>query len=219
MKRKIIFTFIHLIFVLVVSLHSFFNQMEFNDKNTVVVLVKKIYERTQIPLLHDYMQFTGIDAGYGYYGRNVATSKFFHIEFRNQEEELLFSSEFRKFFNSQNTYVRFDTLASKLYNTMVELEELQEQAEAQENQKIKNILERRVKLQEKWIATIYKSLEEFAVNHTETNLLLYEAVASGSIHYKTILPPDKLSTYLKSNKQKDSKEVVTIHTHNFHLKK
>lgn len=82
---------------------------------------------------------------------------------------------------------------------------------------MKSILERRVKLQEKWIATIYKSLEEFAISHIKTNPSLYDAVASGAIRYRTILPPDKLSAYLKNNKHKEPKKVVTIHTHNFHL--
>lgn len=218
MKRTILFTVVHLFLVLIVSLHSFFIHMEFDNKNSLVSLVDKVYKLARMPISHEYAQFASVDAGYGFYGGNVATSKYFHIKFRNEEEELLFSGEFRKFFNSQNTYVRFDTLASKLYSTMVELEELQEQVETQENQEMKSILERRVKLQEKWIATIYKSLENFAVSRIKMDSPLYEAAVSGTIYYRTILPPDKLSTYLKNKKQQDSKKVVTIHTHNFHLK-
>lgn len=192
--------------------------MEFDNKNSLVGLVDKVYKLARMPISHEYTQFASVDVGYGFYGGNVATSKFFHIEFRDQEEELLFSGEFRDFFNSQNTYVRFETLASKLYNTMIDLEDLQKQAETQENQEMKNILERRVKLQEKWIATIYKSLEEFAINHIKTNSALYETAVSGAIHYRTILPPKQLATYLKNKKQKDPRKVVTIYTHNFHFK-
>lgn len=132
MKRKVLFAVAHLSLVLIISLYSFFNQMEFS-KNPLISMVSKVYQVASAPVLHEYVQLAGIDAGYGYYGRNVATSKFFLIELRNKEEELLISSEFKRFFNSQNTYVRFETLASKLYNTVVDLEDLQKQAKTSRN--------------------------------------------------------------------------------------
>src|SRR5699024_9101458 len=179
MKKKVLFFIIHLFLVFLISLHSFFNQMEFDSKNLIVDLVGKVHQLVRMPILHGYVQFASIDSGYGFYGGNVATNKFFVLELKNQQDEVLLSKEFKFFFNSQNAYLRFDTLASKLYNNMIDLDELREELYAQKDKEMKSILERRVNLQEKWIATIYKSLEEFAISQIKTESLFYGAATSG----------------------------------------
>ncbi len=84
---------------------------EFKDYETVNF---SFYQRVlHNPIYHTYAVFTGTNTGYGFYGINVATYKFFTVEVYDENKNLIHKTKSFDFKN-KNNLDRFDVLASKM---------------------------------------------------------------------------------------------------------
>ena len=71
-----------------------------------------------------YMVLSGAETGYGFYGKNVATTKFIMIECYNKDSTLIQTIDFGQAFKTKNGVVRYETLPSKIYNFLNDTDEL-----------------------------------------------------------------------------------------------
>ena len=121
MKFKIYY-FIHfgLIFIISVTsvINSFLDYKNF-DKEKLVVLNHTIKKLLYNPIYHSYTIFTGTNTGYGFYGINVATYKYFSVELYDKNKKLIKKTNTFGFKN-QNNLARFEVLASRMANFIVE---------------------------------------------------------------------------------------------------
>lgn len=130
MKRISIFFSIHFFIVFTLSIYLFIDAAIKTKKELPVLthLKKDIYDSN---FIRPYLVFSGINTGYGFYGINVATNKFFLIEIldgQNQIVERINVSDFK----TKNSFQRFHTLPSWLYNFEVETAELKEKSSVSE---------------------------------------------------------------------------------------
>lgn len=121
MKFKIYYFFhFGLIFIISVTsvINSFLDHNGF-DKEKLVTLNHNIKKLLYNPIYHSYTIFTGTDTGYGFYGINVATYKYFEVELYDKDKKLI--NKTNTFgFKGQNNLARFEVLASKMANYIVE---------------------------------------------------------------------------------------------------
>lgn len=67
------------------------------------------------PIYHAYSICTGTNTGYGFYGINVATHKYFSVELYDKDKKRI--AKTRTFgFKKQNNLARFEVLASRIAN-------------------------------------------------------------------------------------------------------
>jgi len=121
MKIKIYY-FIHFGLIFIISLTSVINSfLDFNnfDRKKLTAINFTIKSITNNPVYHAYTIFTGTNTGYGFYGINVATHKFFSVELFDSEKNLIRKTKTFGFKN-QNNLARFEVLASKMSNYIVE---------------------------------------------------------------------------------------------------
>jgi len=121
MKIKIYY-FIHFGLIFIISLTSVINSfLDFNnfDKKKLTAINLTIKSITNNPVYHIYTIFTGTNTGYGFYGINVATHKFFTVELYDGDKNLIRKTKTFGFKN-QNNLARFEVLASKMANYIVE---------------------------------------------------------------------------------------------------
>jgi hypothetical protein len=121
MKFKIYY-FIHFALIFIISatsvINSFLDYKKFN-KEKLVTLNYTIKNLLYNPIYHSYTIFTGTNTGYGFYGINVATYKFFNVELYDENKNLIKKTNTFGFKN-QNNLARFEVLASKMANYIVE---------------------------------------------------------------------------------------------------
>lgn len=121
MKFKIYY-FIHFGLILIVSITSVINSfLDYNnfDKEKLTTLNLSIKRLLYNPVYHSYTIFTGTNTGYGFYGINVATYKYFSVELYDSDKNLIRKTNTFGF-RSQNNLARFEVLASKMANFIVE---------------------------------------------------------------------------------------------------
>ncbi len=121
MKYKLYY-FVHFILIFIVSfmavINSFIDYHKF-DKDKLYYangLIKKVLFN---PNYHIYTVLTGTNTGYGFYGINVATYKFFRVELYDKDNNVINTTSTFDFKN-QNGLARFEVLASKMANYIVE---------------------------------------------------------------------------------------------------
>lgn len=133
MMRKIFFTF-HFFTILFISIFSTlisfldFHEIE-NDK------IKNIYA-TYInnPLIVIYTQFSGCNTGYGFYGINVATNKYFSVKVYDQNNKFMYEhSNFN--FKNKNNEDRFNTIASRISLDLLDIQKLKKDNKLNKNDK------------------------------------------------------------------------------------
>ena len=121
MKFKIYYYF-HFVLIFIVSttsvINSFLDYNEFN-KEKLVILNNNIKNLLYNPIYHSYTIFTGTNTGYGFYGINVATYKYFSVDLYDADKGLI--KKTKTFgFKGQNNLSRFEVLSSKMANYIVE---------------------------------------------------------------------------------------------------
>jgi len=99
-------------------INSFLEHKEF-DTQKLVTLNHSIKNLLHNPAYHCYTIFTGTNTGYGFYGINVATYKFFSVDLYDKDKKLIKKTKTFGFEN-QNNLARFEVLASKMANYIVE---------------------------------------------------------------------------------------------------
>lgn len=99
-------------------INSYIDYHQFDKKKLFYIngLIKKVLYN---PSYHIYTIFTGTNTGYGFYGINVATYKFFRVELYDKSNKIIETSTTFGFKN-QNGLARFEVLASKMANYIVE---------------------------------------------------------------------------------------------------
>ncbi len=121
MKFKIYY-FLHFSLIFIISFTSVINSfLDYNNfnKEKLVVLNNTIKKLLYNPIYHSYTIFTGTNTGYGFYGINVATYKYFSVELYDKDKTLIEKTNTFGFRN-QNNLARFEVLASKIANFIVE---------------------------------------------------------------------------------------------------
>lgn len=186
MKKISTFFCFHLFIVLTLSIYLFIDAISDKKKNLpfLTYLKKDIYDSN---LIRPYLVFSGINTGYGFYGVNVATNKFFLIEILDKQNCIIEKINVSNF-KTKNSFQRFHTLPSWLYNFKVETTELKETPTVfQEEEKYIQLREQYVKKINKHILKSYltqKYLEK-----------KYKYV----IKLVTVVPPNIWETDLKKN--------------------
>jgi hypothetical protein len=129
--RKIYFLF-HFCTILFISIFSTlisfldFHEME-NRK------IKNFYANfISNPLIVVYTQFSGCNTGYGFYGINVATNKYFSIKVYDENNKFLIEHTNFKFKNKNNED-RFKTLASRISLDILDIQKLKKENNLKKN--------------------------------------------------------------------------------------
>ncbi len=89
MKFKLYY-FIHFSLIFIISItstiNSFLDYKNFN-KEKIVILNHTIKKLLHNPIHHLYAIFTGTNTGYGFYGINVSTYKYFSVELYDKNKK------------------------------------------------------------------------------------------------------------------------------------
>ncbi len=179
MKKLIILFSFHFFIILVIQSYAFIHAA-FDKKIKPLQFIKeRIFENTHCK---HYLMFSGLNTGYGFYGINVATNKFFLIEAMDSNNKVISKFDISSF-NSKCTYARFNTIVSWYYNFNVENEEI----------KKKHGKESRIyKLREKYLLKIYQNIGKFGVKELK-NCTCFK------IKMVTVVPPNIWNTDLQKN--------------------
>ncbi|WP_018675950.1 hypothetical protein [Riemerella columbina] len=122
MKYKLYF-FIHFLVIAIISLNSViysyvdYKGIESENAEDFNELVNKFMHNS---IYNSYAIFTGTNTGYGFYGINVATYKFFVVELYDSNDDLIHKTSTFDFKNKANLQ-RFDVLSSKIANSITEI--------------------------------------------------------------------------------------------------
>lgn len=119
-KVFILFHFCVILFISIFStLISYLDFHKFESDK-----VKKVYNiLVNNPLIIIYTQFTGCNTGYGFYGINVATNKYFSVSAYDDNDNFIFEHSNFKFKNKLNED-RFNTLSSRISLDILELQKI-----------------------------------------------------------------------------------------------
>ncbi|MGX1025047.1 hypothetical protein [Psychroflexus sp. MBR-150] len=198
MKKISIFFSIHFFIVSTLSIYLFIDAVSKTKKKIPVLthLKNDIYDSN---FIRPYLVFSGINTGYGFYGINVATNKFFLIEILDEQncivEEINVSN-----FKTKNSFQRFHTLPSWLYNFKVETTELKEKSSIlEEENKYIELRDEYVKKINKHILKSYIRVEDLKENYIYRIKLI------------TVVPPD----IWKSNLDKNN--IYVLEEHDFKI--
>lgn len=180
MKKLFIFFALHLFIIVTLSAYLFIDAA-FEDRELppLTYLKKEIYDDT--PLKH-YLVASGLNTGYGFYGINVATNKYFMVEVL--DEQYCISSKIDVCdFETKNSFSRFHTFPSWLYNFKVETNEVKKEADYS-----RKYVQLRNKFVEKSFNYVGKTYTQGLPPGTRYNVKLI-----------TVVPPDIWNTKLKKN--------------------
>ncbi len=185
MKKLTIFFGVHLFIVATLSIYLFLDSV-WKKKEDLPVLTYLKHDVYDSNFIRPYLVFSGINTGYGFYGINVATNKFFLIEILDEQNcivEKINVSDFR----SKNSFQRFHTLPSWLYNFKVETTDLYEEADSPQEKKYAELRDLYVKKINKHILKSYLDREELQPDYKYVIKLV------------TVVPPDIWNSKLEKN--------------------
>ena len=192
MKKLVVFFSFHFFCIVVIQIYAFVDAA-FEKKVIGLTEIKR--EVMDNSVCKHYLVFSGIDTGYGFYGVNVATNKFFLVEARDSNKEVIKKFDLSNF-NSTTTFSRFGTVTSFLYNFEVENEEIKKKGGKDS---------RLYKLREKYLKRLYEHVGEYSVKDMKN-------CKSYSIRLATVVPPDIWATSLQKN------NIYAIQEYNFETK-
>lgn len=181
MKKIVAFFSLHLFIIITLQIYLVFDSVF--EKNSIPVigfLKKDIYSKS--PMKH-YLMFSGINTGYGFYGINVATNKYFIVEIININKNIIKKINVNNF-NSANSFSRFSTCGSFIYNFNVETNEIKK--------KDKKNSERYCLLRDKFVSKIYKYIGKREVNDIKN-------CESFKVKLITVVPPNIWNNKLEKN--------------------
>lgn len=125
MKKNIIriFFILHFIFILFGALQIvIFDVIDFKEIDNKNINILR--DKSNIILNNEYTDFykrySGLNTGYGFFGINVATESYFKVEFYNQGNIICTTTNNN--YTTNNTLIRFLTLASSEMNSLSEIE-------------------------------------------------------------------------------------------------
>ncbi len=189
MKKVLCYFFaIHLFFLCTNALSCFIEQMRpHTEKIPMLGFLKRIYFS---PLFRPYMILSGIESGYGFYGRNVATHKYYFIEFYDKDNRLLETFDYANLFKTANGFSRFQTFPSKLYNFIVQTEDRKKKILSEQENRL-------IKLRESYTEKTLKYIAQAAVENAEKAGIVKGKITSCKIKFITVVPP--LNLFNKDN--------------------
>jgi hypothetical protein len=180
------------------SIYLFIDAVSKTKKELPVLthLKNDIYDSN---FIRPYLVFSGINTGYGFYGINVATNKFFLIEILDEQNCIVEKINVSNF-KTKNSFQRFHTLPSWLYNFKVETTELKEKASiSEEENKYIELRDEYVKKVNKHILNSYIRNEDLKENYSYRIKLI------------TVVPPN----IWKSNLDKNN--IYVLEEHDFKI--
>ncbi|VDH02977.1 hypothetical protein [Bergeyella zoohelcum] len=191
---KKIYFFLHFLLIFIISFLGVINSYviynnDNKNENTHTKLSKSINNIISSivnnPIYHTYAIFSGTNTGYGFYGINVSTYKYFKVEIFDKDGKLIkTTSNFG--LKTSNSLSRFEVLANKISHNIVEKNKISDD--------IKNNKEKEVK--DLYINKIFKVIGK------------YEAKKENNCHHYKVtlytLIPDDIWNKKKSNKLKVS---------------
>lgn len=125
MKRLIIFFAFHFFIVFTLSVYltanAFFKTKYHKEVKVPVInfLVKDIYDKHAT----GYLWISGLNTGYGFYGINVSTQKFFIVNVYDKNKNLIIKDN-RFNFHTTTGYMRFDGFAYHIANFISESDKM-----------------------------------------------------------------------------------------------
>jgi hypothetical protein len=179
MKKLIVLFFFHFFIILVLQTHAFVEAAFEKKVPGITYLKNEVFDNS---FCKHYLIYSGINTGYGFYGINVATNKFFLIEALDSKNRVIKKFDMSNF-NTKSTFARFCTVASWLYNFNVENEDIKKKAG-------KNV--RIYKLREKYLKKVYQNIGKYSVRDIKN-------CTSFTIKMVTVVPPDIWNTSLQKN--------------------
>lgn len=203
MKNKLFIYFIVVHFVIILLLQSYLIiSIEIGEDKRIPILSffkENIYNKQP---LNYYSQFSGINTGYGFYGINVATNKYFIIE--TYKKNKLIKKENLVHFKTKNGYSRFSTICSWIYNFNVETKELETKLK---NKKDKDILKNEkeivqvIKVRKMYIEKLYKYIGKNTIKTKDYDKYIVKLI--------TVVPPKSF------DEVKDKNNVYVIQEYEF----
>lgn len=135
--------------------------------------------------LHEFMIFSGTNTGYGFYGVNVATNKYYFVELYDVNNVFIKKIEINNF-KTSNAFSRFDTSTSWIYNFNVDTKEYEKNNEDSKQK------EKYCKIRNDYETKIYKYIGQFYAKK-EKNCKFYK------VKLATIVPPNIWKSKLTQN--------------------
>lgn len=169
------------------SIYLFVDSVNKTKKEIPVLgfLKKNVYDSN---VVRPYMVLSGINTGYGFYGINVATNKFFLIEVLDKENCLVEKINVSNF-KTKNSFQRFHTLPSWLYNFKVETKDLRKELDTVTKNDIKYF-----DLREEYVEKVFKHILKSYVKDIER-----DEENTYAIKLITVVPPDIWKSELEKN--------------------
>lgn len=131
------------------------------------------------------MIFSGTNTGYGFYGVNVATNKYYFVELYDVNNVFIKKIEINNF-KTSNAFSRFDTSTSWIYNFNVDTKEYEKNNEDSKQK------EKYCKIRNDYETKIYKYIGQFYAKK-EKNCKFYK------VKLATIVPPNIWKSKLTQN--------------------
>ncbi|WP_126973152.1 hypothetical protein [Gynurincola endophyticus] len=206
MKRLTILFLIHFFIIFVNSIYGFWSQISSNnkvseEKKMVSVLhpLKALFSSSAI---RPYLVISGIETGYGFYGKNVATNKYLIIEIYNKDSNRIKTIDYAQAFNTSNGLSRFETLPSKLYNFLTETQDLKNGEKKGDTVALQKMISAREQYVEKSLKYIARSVVNEEISK-RINLSPKEQTEINFFKIKliTIVPPENI---FKNNNKEQS---------------
>lgn len=185
MKKLTVFFGIHVFIIFTLSVYLFIDAAFNKDKEMNIYffgdLKKNVYDS---PIMRPYMVLSGINTGYGFYGINVATNKYFLIEILDNQNKMVDELNVSNF-KTSNSFSRFHTLPSWIYNFKVETNDIKELESAKDNEKY-------IELRETYVRKMFKHLLKSYIKEPIKNRKYL-------VKLVTVVPPDIWKEKLEKN--------------------
>lgn len=182
MKKLLALFAIH--FFIIITFQSYLFISAAFEKNDVIILSylkQQVYNNSAAKY---YLLFSGINTGYGFYGINVATNKYYFVEAFDQKNKLITKTDVSDF-QTKNSYCRFTTLPSWLYNFNVETEDLRKKGRNKETKKY-------CELRDRYLRKVYECIGVSSVKHIKN-------CKNFNIKLVTVVPPNIWNSDLEKN--------------------
>ena len=183
MKKTTIFFAVHLFVILTLSTYLFIDAAFNKDKKMDIFLLGSL--KTEVydsPFVRPYMILSGINTGYGFYGINVATNKYFLIDVLDDENNVISKLNVSNF-KTSNSFSRFHTLPSWIYNFNVETKDLLE---------VENPDDKYIGLRKTYVRKVFKHLLKSYIKDPQDNRKYL-------IKLVTVVPPNIWKEKLEKN--------------------
>lgn len=195
--KKVIYFLFHLSLISCLQLYLFLN-FGLEIKYTPVLSEIKEDVIYEFPIKH-YMVLSGVNTGYGFYGINVATNKYFFVELLNKNKKIINKIEVSDF-NTSNSFSRFDSSTSWIYNFNIETQELEKKINKSKEKK------KYCEVRNEFESKLYKYIGLYYAKKNP-ECLYY------NVKLVTVVPPNIWEQKLEKN------NIYVIKTESFQIKK